>query len=146
MLHIYSPAVSQVHDNAKITEVEQAAVNFVNVFNNLDWPRFEASWAQDATVFFPIKGLPKRVEGRSAIVATFLSIFENVPKERPGPPYLSIRPMDLHVQMLGDSAVVTFHLGESEPLNRRSLVFVKREGKWLIAHLHASRSFAPASQ
>jgi hypothetical protein len=31
-----------------------AAADFVDAFKNLDWDRFEASWAQDATVFFPM--------------------------------------------------------------------------------------------
>lgn len=146
MLHFSGPAVSQERDSTESAAVNQAAADFVDAFNNLDWDRFEASWARDATVFFPTEGQPRRVEGRSAIVATFSSLFEDVPENTAGPPYLSIEPMDMQVQMLGDSAVVTFHLGKSGPLNRRTLVFVKREGRWLIAHLHASRSTAPKSE
>ena len=119
--------------------VRTSAAEFVEAFENLDWDRFEASWADDATVFFPFDDLPKRVEGRGEIMATFRSAFESLPERMDGPPYLSIQPLDTHVQMLGDSAVVTFHLGESRPFNRRTIVFAKSENKWLIVHLHASR-------
>ena len=43
------------------------------------------------------------------------------------------------LRLPGQMAVVTFHLGDEPPYNRRTLVFEKREGRWLIVHLHASR-------
>ena len=130
----------------RMTETEAvraAASDFVEAFNNLDWEQFEASWAEDATVFFPSGDNPQRVEGRDAIMATFLSFFETLPERREGPPYLSIKPQDLKVQMLGDSAIVTFHLGSSLRDNRRTFVFTRRDSRWLIAHLHASRLPVP---
>jgi hypothetical protein len=43
------------------------------------------------------------------------------------------------VQLLGaETAVVSFHLHNSERTARRTLVMHKVRGKWLIAHLHAS--------
>jgi hypothetical protein len=38
----------------------------------------------------------------------------------------------------GDTAVVSFHLRNSERIARRTLVMKKARGAWLIAHLHAS--------
>jgi ketosteroid isomerase-like protein len=140
------PAHSQQQNLSDEAAVKLAAENFVDAFNNLDWDRFEASWAQDATVFFPMDGQPKRVEGRGAIIAIFRSLFESLPERAEGPPYLSIQPLNTNVQMLGDSAVVSFHLGESGPWNRRTIVFARHEDRWLIAHLHASRLAAPPEE
>ena len=56
-----------------------------------------------------------------------------------GPPYLSIDPDDLRIDVVGAAAVVTFHLGDEPPRSRRTLVFVQEGGAWRIAHLHASR-------
>ncbi len=121
-------------------DVRDAATSFVDAFNDLDWERFSASWAEDATAFFPSGIEANRVEGRAAIVARFQSVFADVPTEASDPPYLSIEPRDLEVTMLNGAAVVTFHLGGPPAQNRRTLVFVNRDGRWLIAHLHASSS------
>jgi ketosteroid isomerase-like protein len=121
-------------------EVRDAAASFVDAFNDLDWERFSASWAEDATAFFPPGIEANRVEGKAAIVAQFQAAFEDFPTEASDPPYLSIEPQALGVTMLNGTAVVTFHLGDSLTPSRRTLVFVTRDGGWLIAHLHASSS------
>jgi uncharacterized protein (TIGR02246 family) len=121
-------------------DVRDAAASFVDAFNDLDWERFSASWAEDATAFFPPRIEANRVEGRAAIVARFQAVFEDFPTEASDPPYLSIEPRDLEVAILNGAAVVTFHLGDPAAQDRRTLVFVKRDGRWLIAHLHASSS------
>jgi len=84
-------------------------------------------------------GYDGRIEGRDAVVGAFRDIFGDFPEREPGPPYLSIDPLDVDVRASGQMAVVTFHLGDEPPYNRRTLVFEKREGRWLIVHLHASR-------
>ncbi len=118
--------------------VRQAALQFVDAFNNLDWPRFAASFDSTATIFHPMATFMRRIEGRDSLVESFKRIFRDTPNQRPGPPYLNIRPQDLLIQVVGDAAVVTFHLGAPPMLNRRTLVFVRRGDRWLIAHLHAS--------
>ena len=133
-----TPARAQQDRPPEAEQVRQAARAFVRAFNDLDWPAFEAAWAEDATAFFPNGLADARLEGRPDIIARFREIFADVPDERPGPPYLSIRPRDLRVQIAGDGAVVSFHLGDSSTPNRRTVVFAKREGRWLIVHLHAS--------
>ena len=42
------------------------------------------------------------------------------------------------VQVHGEAAVVTFHLGDEPPFSRRTLVFAQRSEGWKIVHLHAS--------
>ena len=119
-------------------EVRQAAAAFVAAFNDLDWSRFTESWDENATAFPPLKGQPQRIEGRAAIVAAFQQVFGDFPARMSGSPYLSIQPRDMEVQVEGESAVVTFHLGDSPPFSRRTLVCARRNGRWSITHLHAS--------
>ena len=135
---------AQTSDVGAEAAVRQAAARFVDAFNNLDWARFAASFDSTATIFHPSAALMSRIEGRDSLVKSFQGVFKDVPGQRPGPPYLNIRPRDVLVQMLGDAAVVTFHLGERPRLNRRTLVFVRRGDRWLIAHLHASSFVPPA--
>jgi len=135
---------AQTSDAASEAAVRRAAVQFVDAFNNLDWARFAASFDSTATIFHPSAALMSRIEGRDSLVKSFQGIFKDIPSQRAGPPYLNIRPRDLQIQMLGDAAVVTFHLGERPRLGRRSLVFVRRGDRWLIAHLHASSFVLPS--
>jgi uncharacterized protein (TIGR02246 family) len=120
-------------------EVRQAVEKFVEALANFDWKKFRLSFAEDATIFFP--GLdfnPSRVTGRDAIVAVFERRHQDYPREK-GPPYLNIQLKELKIQMLGDAAAVaTFHLGGEKTLGRRTLVFQRQQGAWLIAHIHAS--------
>jgi len=51
---------------------------------------------------------------------------------------MNMIPVGTKIQLLGNVAVVTFHLKGEEVVSRRTLVLQKRSGKWLIVHLHAS--------
>ena len=133
---------SSTDSNAE-EQVQQVAEAFIHAFNNLDWDAFRTSFSDDATVFFPMPGLARRATGRSEVEGSFRSVFDEVRRRRTGPPYLNIDPKDMHIQILQDAAVVTFHLEGSELLNRRTVVFQKREGRWLIVHLHASEESTP---
>jgi ketosteroid isomerase-like protein len=121
-----------------VEDVEQAATQFVRAFNNLDWERFRTSFAEDATVFFPFPDTPRRADGVSQFEPRFRAFFDQSLAAREGPPYLDIDPHDLAIQVYGTIAVVTFHLRAEPELNRRTVVFEKRAGQWLIVHLHAS--------
>jgi ketosteroid isomerase-like protein len=57
-------------------------------------------------------------------------------KQMPTP--LRIDPQELVVREFGDVALMTFHLKLPGPLHRRSFVLRKRDGRWRIAHIHAS--------
>lgn len=120
--------------------VERAAAGFVEAFNNLDWEKFRHSFSDEATTFFPSRSgeSPRRANGRVEIEARFKPGFDEIRKSKPNPPYLNIEPKDLKIQMLRDGAIVTFHLGGDDSVGRRTLVFQKQKGKWLIVHLHAS--------
>ena len=123
-------------------DVERAPAHFVRVFKALDWDAFAACFAEDATVFAPFPDHPRMAVGKSAFDLAWRPVFERGRAHLPGPPYLNIDPKDTKVQPLGDNAcLVSFHLEGlmgSPRLHRRSIVFEKRDGRWLIVHLHAS--------
>ncbi len=126
---------AQQHDSIA---VKQAAERFVKAFNSFDWDTFKSCFTDDASMFHPTWEQARRRQGRKEIEATWLEVFpefiDSTNKER-----LNITPRDLHVQLYGDAAVLTFHLGEGvTQLSRRSLFMVKQKGVWKIAHLHAS--------
>ena len=126
-------------------EVQGAEEAFIEAFKNLDWERFRHSFSDDATVFFPFQNVPRRANGGEEIQASFKPLFDEGRKRKPNPPYLSIEPKDVKIQMLGNTGVVTFHLGEDDSgyVGRRTVVFQKQRGKWLIMHLHASTIVTP---
>jgi ketosteroid isomerase-like protein len=142
ILVLTSTALAQQHDNSSEEEIIQKTVGeFINAFNNLDWEHFRQYFADDATVFNP--AIPEvtelhRLDGREKIETVFKSVFDEARKGK-GPPYLHIRPENLKIQMLTNAAVVTFHFKRSgSSFGRRTFVWEKRNGKWLIVHLHAS--------
>ena len=137
-----SIALAQQPGNSSEEEVVQKTVaEFIYAFNNLDWEHFRQYFADDATVFNPaIPGVTelRRLDGREKIETVFKSVFDEARKGK-GPPYLDIRPENLKIQMLTNAAVVTFHFKRSgSSFGRRTFVWEKRNGKWLIVHLHAS--------
>ncbi len=122
-----------------VEPVRAAAEHFLRVFDNLEWEAFRATWASDPTVFFPFDAAPERATGRAAVEAGFRQFFDSVKASRPGPPYLHLNPRELRVERYGDAGLVTFMLGEpGGRVARRTLVFVRENGAWKLAHLHAS--------
>jgi len=121
-------------------EIEQATAHFLASFENLDMPAFIACFADDATAFFPAPEPPERVAGKAAIRSRFQQVFDAIRKgASSGPPYHRLEPQDLQIQSLSaDTAVVSFHLRNSERIARRTLVMKKVRSTWLIAHPHAS--------
>ena len=124
--------------NSDSLVVQRAAAAFIEAFDNLDWERFRHSFSDEATAFFPSQSLRRRANGRDEIEAAFKPFVDEMRKRKPNPPNLNIEPKDLKIQMLRDVAIVTFHLGGDDSVGRRTVVFQKRKGKWLIVHLHAS--------
>jgi ketosteroid isomerase-like protein len=131
-------------------DVEKAVTRWLGVFENLDMPVFIDCFTEDATIFFPsfvpAPEMPERVAGKAAVRSSFEQVFAAIRKGASGgPPYHRLQPEDLQTQLLGaDSAVVTFHLRNSQRIARRTLVMRKVQGTWLIAHLHASNFYFPA--
>jgi len=130
-------------------DVEKAMTHWLRVFENLDMPAFMDCFTEDATVFqpsfVPAPDMPERVAGKAAVRSSFEQIFAAIRKHaKGGPPYHRLEPEDLQVQLLGtDSAVVTFHLRNSERIARRTFVMRNVQGTWLVAHLHASNFQIP---
>lgn len=124
-------------DDAKTKAVLKAAEAFVKAFTHLDWEPFRATFADDATMFFPWD-LLSRASGKGEIEAQFKPGFGEDKKQGRVPPYLHIEPKDMKIQMAGDVAIMTFHLPGKGHMARRTIVWQKRNGRWLIVHLHAS--------
>lgn len=123
-------------------QVTAALDHFLTAFNNLDWPAFRECFAEDATLFNPdIPDAPSvhRLDGRSAIEDSFRAVFEATRKSGTGPPYMHIVPQRLTIQASGTVAIATFEFGRTaNSFGRRTIVFEKRGGRWLIVHIHAS--------
>jgi ketosteroid isomerase-like protein len=112
--------------------VDQALATFFDAFSALDRPRVEACFTDDATAINAWGG--QRQDG------FWCDEFDSWRATRPGPPYMHLEPKGLRLQALGDDVVVvTFHL-DTDPAveRRRTLVFVRTDAGWRIAHLHAS--------
>lgn len=119
-------------------DVARLLDSFAVTFENLEWDRFRDLFSDEATVFFPGNYSRERASGRAAVEEGFRAVFERWRKARPGPPYLSIRPLDVMVQTHGEIHVVTFHLDDGGSRSRRTMVLGREGGELKILHLHAS--------
>ena len=119
-------------------EVRRTLSDFIQAFDNLDWDRFRAAFADDATVFYP-RAFPRRADGRAEREQTFQQVFSQIRAGRTKGPYMDLQPRDLRIQIAGEVAIVTFHLEDRIGfVNRRTIVLQKAAGEWKIIHLHAS--------
>jgi len=125
------------------SEVQSTLATFVKAFDNLDWETFRESFEDDATVFYP-RATPDRASGRAEFEQTFKKVFEQIRAGRTNGPYMDIQPRKLKIQMLGDVAIVSFHLDDRPGfVNRRTIVLHRRTSGWKIVHLHASEVAVP---
>jgi uncharacterized protein (TIGR02246 family) len=138
LLSLPRHASAQAKPSSDEASVRQFLSDFIAAFDNLDWEKFRASFEDDATVFFP-RGRPDRASGRAEVEEHFKNVFEQIRAGRTQGPYMDLRPRGLRVAILGEVAVVTFHLDDRPGfINRRTLVLRKTPRGWKIAHLHAS--------
>ena len=129
---------------------EQAAkaslMKFLQAFENGDMEIMEASFSENALVFPPVfmtneESPPirtldyKRLKGMSTSMRNLVMGFRESSKS---PPYMSLEPKDLEIQMFGEAAIMTFHLENGNSLSRRTIVLAKEANLWKIAHIHAS--------
>jgi ketosteroid isomerase-like protein len=128
-------AQAQSKDSMAVTK---ATKDFVKAFINFDWVNFKNSFSNSATIFFPSWEEGKRRTGKKEIEETWQTIFpEFIDSAKKFD--LKIDPKDVHMQLYGNTAIITFHLSPSEKyLSRRTIVFVKERDQWKIVHLHAS--------
>lgn len=134
----------------------QAVAAFATAMINADAGELAALFDDDATLFMPFDSVPQRLEGKEQIRSTFARLFEPLRKSKSGPPYMQLVTRDLSTQQLGDTAIVTFHLGSvpdatataPSMFSRRTVVVQWKGDRWLIQHLHASnmRLEPPAKQ
>jgi ketosteroid isomerase-like protein len=119
-------------------EIHTFLSEFIIAFDNLDWEKFRNAFTDDATVFYP-REIANRANGRTEVEEHFKHVFAQIRAGRANGPYLDIQPRELQMQVLGDVAIVTFHLDDRPGfINRRTLVLRKTAAGWKIAHLHAS--------
>jgi ketosteroid isomerase-like protein len=119
-------------------EIRRFLSEFINAFDNLNWEKFRNAFTDDATVFYP-REIAHRANGRTEVEENFKHVFEQIRAGRSKGPYMDIQPRELQMQVLGDVAIVTFHLDDRPGfINRRTLVLRKTAVGWKIAHLHAS--------
>jgi len=112
----------------------RAAMNgFMDALNALDADRITASFTEDATAFFPL-AQPQRAENRSEIDAVFRKFVETTKKDTQR---LNLVPEDMRIETSGDLAMVSFQIRGASTA-RRTFIFRRVNGRWLIKHMHAS--------
>jgi ketosteroid isomerase-like protein len=72
-------------------EVQKTLTGFIQAFDNLEWDKFRAFFADDATVFYP-RQFPERAQGRTEYENGFRKVFEQIRGGRTKPPYMEIQP------------------------------------------------------
>jgi uncharacterized protein (TIGR02246 family) len=117
------------------SDVRETLDGFFRAVESRDLDRVTPYFEEDAQMFSPLGTYPARLDGRAAIMEQFKAISEAL-KQMPTP--IRIDPQALVVREFGDIALVTFHLKLPGPLHRRSFILRKRDGRWRIAHIHAS--------
>lgn len=126
-------------------DLTSAANRFLKALDNLDWEAFQESWAKEPSVFFPFNDTPERIDGKTAVDQRFKTFFDEVKQKTSGPPYLKLAPKALSIKRYGEAGLVSFTLGGlssvgglSGSIGRRSILLILQDGKWKVAHLHAS--------
>lgn len=120
-----------IHGQGESDTVERALAGFLDAFMRLDRDQVRSYFADEATVFHPWGG--------SRQTEFWNARFDEWCPTHQGPPYLDIQPRDVHVQALGDIAVMSFHFRRDPALlGRRTFVWRKTPAGWKIIHLHAS--------
>ena len=114
---------------------EETLERFRRTFSRLDLTGISECFADDATMFSPLPSYPERLSGASAIREQFAAIIANVRAR--GGSELPLKFEDVQMYVVGDVAIVTFHL-RGTGLGRRTLVLAHSEGGWHVVHLHAS--------
>jgi ketosteroid isomerase-like protein len=117
--------------------IQDAIERFLEAFRNLQLDEMVECFTEDATAFFPIAHHRPRSEGREAIREGFGQVLGKI--RASGATSISLDPEDLHVEIFGNAAIVTFHIRDNV-LNRRTLVLSREEEGWSISHLHASNA------
>jgi len=122
----------------EVAALARVVDGFIEALNAADIEKLAPFFAPDATAFFPLAPFADRLENKDQITKVFAAFFESVRRGKTGPPFMSLVPQDVRLQLYGSTAVVTFHFKGPELVSRRTLVLSNDKGTWLIVHLHAS--------
>jgi hypothetical protein len=136
----------QVQPADEQQEVMATLTTFIQAFENGNLDVMEAAFADNAVTFpraimsnevrSPIRTSDyRRVRGLDPQMRQLIARWREGSTD---PPYMTLEPKDLEVQMFTDAALVTFHLENGKSLSRRTFVMSKERGFWKIVHLHAS--------
>ena len=118
-------------------QVSQKMLSFVNDFNNLNWEPFRQNFAENITAFLD-GDTTTLVQGKKEVEKLFKSLFDAVRSQKKGPPYLDILPTNVVIQVIGNTAITTFHSDRGSYISRRTFVWYKTNSSWLIVHIHGS--------
>ena len=143
---VWSTPAALAAETPATDEVRAALLQFLSAFENCDLAAMEAGFAEDALTFDPTlmsrEGTPKidaeEFRRKTGMSPAMRRICTSALKSGAKPPYVSVKPLDLSIQMGADMAVCSFHLESQGRLARRTTVLAKRSGAWKIIHLHAS--------
>lgn len=112
-------------------EVRAFIDRFIGAVNAPNVDDFVASFAVDATAFFPSPENAARRVGREDIRRAVAPTFMQGPGR-------TVVARDLSIDIAGDTAYVSFDAGVDRMHARRTLVLRRIDGEWAVAHLHAS--------
>jgi len=121
--------------------VRDAMSRFLKALNALDADAIATCFAEDVTAFFPLTQ-GERVDGKAAVVAIFRVYAETTKKSVQS---TNIVPEDMQIDARGETAIVTFNVRNPSAISRRTFVFRRAGGQWLITHFHASNYVRPRS-
>jgi ketosteroid isomerase-like protein len=122
-------------------EVMQALQQFLSAFERLDFERLAACFAQDegVSVIFPSTTRRGIYRGWTAVERAWREVLQDE-KYTSQAGRIKLAPSDLTIQVFGETAICTFLVNSDPPAvaHRRTIVFLRRDGRWLIVHLHGS--------
>jgi len=118
-------------------DLQGVLIRFFNAFSRLDLEGMMSCYAYEATAFFPIAHRTTFIDGKDEIRKAFANVIDKV--HAAGLNSLKMEPEDVKIQMLGDTAIVTFQIRDGD-LSRRTLVLRREQEYWVIQHLHASNA------
>lgn len=111
-----------------------AMQRFLDALNALDAAAIEAMLAEDVTAFFPTVSAT-RVDGKEKVAAVFREFVEQSKQIESRKPIVA---EDLEVVRFGGIAIATFNVRNPAVTSRRTFVFRRHGGQWVIVHFHAS--------
>ena len=106
----------------------------MEALNSLDVEGMAKYFADDITAFVPL-AQPQRADDKPAVVEIFRRYVE---RTRTTTSHTNLVPEDLQIDVRGETAIVSFHLRSTDAVGRRTFIFHRQDGRWLIIHFHAS--------